>query len=514
MALLNMKISCFRLVITFAMSMTGCQLVETESESGTNVNNGLQTQPQPTQPNIVFIMLDDWGWQDAGFMGSKYYQTPHLDKLAKTSFRFNQAYSSSPNCAPTRASFMSGQYPQRTGIYTVSNPARGKAEQRKLIPSPNETVLADEVVTLAESLQQAGYHTAFMGKWHLGEGDKGGPLTQGFDINIGGIHKGSPRSYFSPYKNKTISNGPDGEYLPDRLSQEAVKYIEQDRDKPFFLFLSHYAVHTPIKAPAASVAHHSNRQGDKFHKDPIYAAMIEHSDNSIANVLNALERQGLSDNTWVVITSDNGGFGGITQAPDLRGAKGMMYEGGVRVPLLIKAPEQQQQVVIEQPVSTLDFYPTLLAMAYGKVPESQPLDGDNLMPLLQQGEGEQKFERDALYFHFPAYLQHNKKAKGSSLWRATPSSMVRKGDYKLIEYFEYGQLELFNLANDQKETTNLALIEPEKTAELYLALKQWRKETNAPVPTELNPKFDNKYQLSRHSFVTWQQVKEKLAAQN
>ncbi len=494
-----------------AALITGCSQVNSKTQASVK-----ETNITVKQPNIVFIMLDDWGWQDVGYMGSNYYQTPHIDKLAQTSYRFNQAYSSSPNCAPTRASFMSGQYPQRTGIHTVGNPERGKAKRRRLIPTPNKEVLADDIITLAESLQQSGYHTAFMGKWHLGEGEQGGPLTQGFDLNIGGIHKGSPRSYFSPYKNETITDGPNGEYLPDRLSQEAANYIKGDHDKPFFLFLSHYAVHTPIKAPAETIAKHRGRKGDDYHKNPIYAAMIEHSDNSIGNVLKALEEQGIADNTWVIVTSDNGGYGGITQAPDLRGAKGMLYEGGIRVPLLIKSPKQQQQYVIEEPVSTLDFYPSLMAMANGKLPKSQVLDGDNILPLLLQRGTENSFDRDAMYFHFPAYLQLNGKSKkktsrkSKNLWRAAPSSMIRMGDYKLIEYFEYGQLELYNLASDLKETTNLALIEPEMTAKLYKALQEWRASTNAPVPTELNPKFNEKYLLSPESYVTWLQVQQKL----
>jgi len=491
-----------------AALITGCSQVNTKTQASVT-----ETNITTKQPNIVFIMLDDWGWQDVGYMGSNYYQTPHIDKLAKSSYRFNQAYSSSPNCAPTRASFMSGQYPQRTGIHTVGNPARGKAKKRRLIPTANNEVLADEVITLAESLQQSGYDTAFMGKWHLGEGEQGGPLTQGFDVNIGGIHKGSPRSYFSPYKNETITDGPEGEYLPDRLSKEAANYIKGDHDKPFFLFLSHYAVHTPMKAPEETIAKHRKRTGDEYHKNPIYAAMIEHSDNSIANVLKALEEKGIADNTWVILTSDNGGYGGVTQAPDLRGAKGMLYEGGLRVPLLIKVPKQQQQVVIEEPVSTLDFYPTLVAIANGELPASQPLDGDNILSLLLPLKGSQRaaqnsFDRDAMYFHFPAYLQNNSKSK--KLWRATPGSMIRMGDYKLIEYFEYGQLELYNLANDLKETTNLALIEPKITAKLYQGLQQWRASTNASVPTKLNPKFEQQYLLSPESYVTWSQVQQKL----
>jgi len=462
-----------------------------------------KTTPRP-HANIVFIMLDDWGWQDAAFMGSDYYQTPNIDKLAKTSYRFNQAYSASPNCAPTRAAFMSGQYSQRTGIFTVKSAARGKSQQRRLIPPTNNTVLADDVITLAESLKNTGYETAFMGKWHLGAGKEGGPLVQGFDINIAGNHTGTPKSYFSPYKNATIKDGPNGEYLPDRLSQEAANYIKADHDKPFFLFLSHYAVHTPMKAPQTTIDNHKNRQGNKYQNNPIYAAMIEHSDNSVANVLKALKEKGISDNTWVILTSDNGGHHGITQAPDLRGAKGMFYEGGLRVPLLIKAPKQKKQVAIEEPVSTLDFYPTLLAIAQGKTPTKQTLDGDNILPLLEN----KTFKREAMYFHFPAYLEGGKHNK--NLWRNTPSSMVRMGHYKLIEYFEYGQLELYNLTNDLKEIKNLALIEPEVTAKLYRKLQAWRKKTHAPVPTELNIGFDKKYQLKQTSYVTWKQVQQQL----
>jgi len=460
---------------------------------------------KPKQPNIVFIMLDDWGWQDAAFMGSNYYKTPNMDALAQTSYRFNQAYSASPNCAPTRAAFMSGQYSQRTGIHTVKSSARGDAKKRRLIPTPNKITLADEVTTLAESMQNAGYHTAFMGKWHLGAGDEGGPLVQGFDVNVAGNHTGTPKSYFSPYKNSTIKNGPKGEYLPDRLSIEASKYIKSDKDdKPFFLFLSHYAVHTPMKAPKETIAKHKGRKGDKHHKNPIYAAMIEHSDNSVGNILKTLKEQGLDDNTWVFLTSDNGGHEGVTQAPDLRGAKGMLYEGGLRVPLLVKAPKQSKQVVIEEPVSTLDFYPTLVKLANGQLPTTQAVDGDNILPLMSAEE----FDREAIYFHFPAYLQGKKSA--NTLWRATPSSMIRMGDYKLIEYFEYGQLELYNLADDLKETTNLALSQPQVTAKLYKNLVNWRKSTQAPVPTELNEKFSKKYQLPAKSYVTWPQVQAKL----
>lgn len=455
-------------------------------------------------PNIVFILLDDWGWQDATFMGSEYYLTPNMDKLASQSYKFTNAYSSSPNCAPTRAALYSGQYPQRTGIYTVKSSERGDSRARRIIPTPNQTILPDNVDTIAERLQSAGYKTAFIGKWHMGEGTNGGPLTQGFDINIAGNHTGTPRSYFSPYKNEELADGPKGEYLPDRLSSEAVNFIKSNKDQAFFLMLSHYAVHSPIKAPMETVRKHLPRKGNQYQNNPTYAAMLEHSDNSVARVLEALEEHGLDDNTWVILTSDNGGFSKATQAPDLRGTKGMLYEGGIRVPLLIKSPKQSVGKVIDTPVSTLDFYPSMLAMTGKQIAKTQPLDGANILPVLSN----QTIDRDALYFHFPAYLQSTKQA-GS--WRTTPASMIRTGDYKLIEFFEYGQLELYNINKDLKETRNLALEQPDVTAKLYQKLKRWQQENKAPIPNQLNPDFDNKYLLPRSSYVTWQDVQAKLA---
>lgn len=469
----------------------------------TACNSVADKTDKQTSPNIVFILLDDWGWQDAAFMGSEYYLTPNMDKLASQSYKFTQAYSSSPNCAPTRAALYSGQYPQRTGIYTVKSAERGHSEARRVIPIPNNTILPDTVDTIAERLRSAGYKTAFMGKWHMGEGDKGGPLTQGFDINIAGNHTGTPRSYFSPYKNEELSDGPKGEYLPDRLSAEAVNFIKSNKEQPFFLMLSHYAVHSPIKAPLETVKKHLPRKGNKFQNNPTYAAMLEHSDKSVARVLKALKENGLEDNTWVILTSDNGGYSKATQTPDLRGTKGMLYEGGIRVPLLIKAPNQSKGKVINEPVSTLDFYPSMLAMTGKKITKTQPLDGLNILPLLS----EQNIERDALFFHFPAYLQSTKQAGN---WRTTPASMVRMGDYKLIEFFEYGQLELYNIKDDLKETRNLALEEPAVTAKLYQKLKRWQKTNQAPIPNKLNSEFDNKYLLPRTSYVTWQDVKAKL----
>jgi len=472
----------------------------TETHAEKNVDNA-------KQPNIVFILIDDWGWQDAGFMGSTYYDTPSMDRLAKESIRFNHAYSSAPNCAPTRATLMSGQYAPRTGVYTVGEPARGETTERKLIPIKNTVDLSNDVVTMAESIKAAGYNTAFMGKWHLGDGDEGGPLVQGFDINIGGNRSGAPSGgYFAPYNNSNMKQGSDGEYLTDRLTNEAVSYInKQSNDKPFFLYLSHYAVHTPIQAPVDTTEKYKKRTPDENHFDPQYGAMVDHVDQSVGNVLSALKAKGFGENTIIILTSDNGGYGPITQSPDLRAWKGSPYEGGNRVPLLVRLPGQKgARRVSNVPVNSVDFYPTLVELAMGKMPDKQIADGESLVSVLNGGSS---LEREALYYHFPAYLQPY-GGRTKNIWRARPFGAIRVGDYKLIEFFEYGQLELYDVVADSKETTNLALEKPEITAKLLKLMQDWRKKINAPIPTELNPKYNKKY--APKVYVTWADVQNKL----
>jgi arylsulfatase A-like enzyme len=338
---------------------------------------------QLTKPNIVIFLIDDLGWQDAGYMGSTYYDTPSIDKLAGQSIRFDHTYSAAANCAPTRAAIMSGQYAPRTGIYTVRKSDRGESTRRRLIPTENTYDLANDVVTMAESMNAAGYTTAFMGKWHLGDGDEGGPLIQGFDINVGGNRSGAA-SYFAPYENPDMEEGPDGEYLTDRLINEALEFIEaQESDTPFFLYLSHFAVHTPIEAPDATIAKYTNRKGDAFHNDAEYgAAMVDHVDQSVGRIQKLLEDKGFDDNTLIVFTSDNGGYGPVTQSPGVRGAKGYPWEGGNRVPLLIRMPDKSGQGrVVTEPVHSVDLYPTLVEQAGGTMPHGQIADGVSLSPI-------------------------------------------------------------------------------------------------------------------------------------
>jgi len=444
-------------------------------------------------PNIVFLFIDDLGWRDVGFMGSTFYETPHIDRLAHGGMIFTDAYSNAPNCAPTRACLMSGQYGPRHGVYTVGSSTRGKAKGRRLIPIENNTTLSADVVTLAESLKAAGYATCHLGKWHLGGKPDTKPEGQGFDVNVGGNHAGHPRTYFSPYKNPDLPDGSGGEYLTDRLTDEAVRFIDAHRDGPFFLYLAHYAVHTPLQAKKELVEKYKKKEPSGGHDHPVYAAMIDSLDRGVGRILGRLDDLGLADDTLVVFFSDNGGCGGyealgiqgleITSQAPLKGGKGTLCEGGIRVPMAVRWPGRVPAGTrCEAPVIGLDFYPTMLEVAGAKPPAGQVLDGESLVPLMTQ-KGD--LDRDAIYWHFPAYLQG-----GGGTWRTTPGGVIRSGDWKLIEYFEDGRLELYNLRNDIGETTNLAKKMPEKTTELHNRMLAWRKELGAPVPTEKNPKFD------------------------
>jgi len=444
-------------------------------------------------PNFVFILIDDMGWRDVGFMGSRYYETPNIDRLAAQGMVFTDAYANAPNCAPTRACLLSGQYGPRHGVYTVGNSDRGSAAGRKLIPVTNRTTLPAETITLAEAIRPAGYRSASIGKWHLGVDPDSGPVAQGFDVNVAGNLAGNPSSYFSPYRNKNLPDGPKGEYLTDRLTEEALAFIEANRARPFFLYLPHYAVHTPIQAKQELVAKYKKKRPDGGQGNPEYAAMIESVDQGVGALLAKLDQLGLADNTVVVFFSDNGGVGGyrelgiaggeITSNRPLRGGKGMLYEGGIREPTIVRWPAKVKAGTrCATPVIGLDFYPTFLEIAGAEKKPGQILDGESLVPLLT---GTGTLKRDAIFWHFPAYLQGSK-----GTWRTTPCGVIRSGGWKLIEFFEDNRLELYNLADDIGEAADLAEKMPEKAKELHDRLVAWRKAVNAPVPTEKNPQFD------------------------
>lgn len=448
-------------------------------------------------PNIVFILADDLGWTDLGCFrelslgraGGGYYSTPNLDRLARDGMRFTAAYSNGPNCAPTRACLMSGRYSPRHGIYTVGDAARGKREHRKLVPVANKTNLPLAEVTLGEALKAAGYATAYAGKWHLGDPPAGGPRQHGFDVNIGGYKAGHPRSYFSPYRNPQLSDGPKGEYLTDRITTESLKFIESQKKKPFFLYLAYYTVHTPLQAKTSLQAIYDKKKPVGGHSNAKYAAMVHSLDENIGRVLAKLEELDLAKNTLVVFTSDNGGVGGygnlggknITSNAPLRGGKGMLYEGGIRVPLIARWPGVVKAgTTCDIPVISIDFYPTFLAAA-GQLVDQDRLDGRSLLGILRNPNPRTAiFGRHVLYWHFPAYLQANVK-RGT--WRTTPAGAVRMaGGYKLIEFFEDGRLELYDLRKDIGEKENLADKMPEKTEELLGLLQGWRESMKAPMP--------------------------------
>ncbi len=426
----------------------------------------------PRKPNIVFILIDDLGWTDLGVMGSEFYETPRIDRLAAEGVTFTSAYSNGPNCAPTRACLMSGQYTPRHGIYTVGTPERGPSQRRKLIPAPNTQQLGTKHVTLAEALKPAGYKCACIGKWHLGSRAPYRPQDRGFDT----VYDRGTRGHFTE----------DGEYLADRLTREALDFIEADLERPFFLYLSHHAVHTPIQAKPEVVEKYKRKPPSGGHNNPTYAAMIESVDQSVGRVLDTLDELKLAENTAVFFFSDNGGYANATTMDPLRGSKGMLYEGGIRVPALVRWPGQTRPGrVCDVPIIGLDFYPTILEMASASKPAGHPRDGESLVPLLK---GASKLRREAIFWHFPAYLEPYNKDEWP--WRTTPAGAVRKGDWKLIEFFEDGRMELYNVRNDVGEKNDLASRMPEKAAELHRLLVEWRRRVRAPVPTTLNPEFD------------------------
>ncbi len=447
----------------------------------------IQAQKFNEKPNILFIIADDLGWKDTGFNGSQFFETPNIDKLASQGMFFTNAYANAPNCAPSRAAIMSGQYAPRTGVYTVGSSVRGESAWRKLIPTPNQHRLDAEKITIAEALKPAGYSTGFVGKYHLGNSrDKNGPAEQGFDVNIAGCYNGKPASYFSPYYHEILKDGPEGEYLTDRLTDEAISFIDNHKKGPFFLTMAYHSPHTPIQAKDEMIRKYIPKTPSNGQFDPIYAAMIESLDTNIGRLLDTLESLKISENTLVVLFSDNGGLHAVTSMEPLKGFKGMLNEGGIRVPMLVKWPGKiAPATVCHDPVIGTDFYPTFLEIAGAERPKKYELDGENLVPLFKQNG---KLERDAIFWHYPVYLQAGYGL--NRMWRTTPAGVIRMGDYKLMEFFEDGHLELYNLREDIGETYNIALLEPEKAKEMQKRLSDWRTEIGVPFPLEKNPEYD------------------------
>ncbi len=433
------------------------------------------------KPNLVFILADDLGWTDLGCYGSRYYETPHIDRLAEEGMRFVNGYTCGPNCQPTRAALMSGQYGPRTGVYTVGSIERFNWRSRSLRPVDNVTALPLDRVTIAQALKAAGYATGMFGKWHLGQKDQYHPGRRGFDEAIV-----SAGRHFDFRTNPKVKY-PPGTYLADFLTDKAVDFIRRHRREPFFLYLPHFGVHSPYQAKKELIAKFRDKPPAGGHHRPTYAAMIASVDQSVGRVLAVLDELKLSENTLVIFSSDNGGVGGylregikggtVTDNAPLRGGKGMLYEGGIRVPYIFHWPGViRPGQTCDTPINSVDLYPTLLELAGAKPPAGQTLDGLSYARLLV-GRGEQELAREAIYWHFPGYL-----GAGEGTWRTTPVGVIRAGDWKLMEFFEDGRRELYNLREDVGERKDLAAAMPDKVQQLHARLASWRKTIAAPMP--------------------------------
>lgn len=496
-------------------------------------------------PNIVFILIDDMGWKDTGCYGSEFYETPNIDQLAAEGMKFTDAYAACPVCSPTRASILTGAYPARLGVTDYIYGRRNLPEQPLLMP-PNGTHLPFSNITLAEALKEKGYLTAMIGKWHLGD-TASYPEKHGFDINVAGYHRGYPPSYFYPYEREgksnpeipTLQGGKPGEYLTDRLTDEAINFIDTSDNRPFFLYLSHYAVHDPVQAKEEKTRKYMEKlaqmnspdrlpyilegnparpggpfsreyldsliQTDEFdgfgyfperltkikqiQDNPVFAGMVESVDESVGRIITKLDEMGLTENTIVIFFADNGGMSSpddqSTANSPLRGAKGWLYEGGIREPLIVKWPHRiMAGTVSDYPVISTDFFPTLLDLAGLPLLQDGHPDGISIAQLLLRNEA--PGER-ALFWHWPHYSNHGQQS---------PASVIRKGKYKLIEYHENGYLQLFDLVDDIGEQVNLSESMPGTRNELLKELHEWRAEVGAkmPVPNpDWSPSPDNKF---------------------
>ncbi len=438
--------------------------------------------PAARTPNFVFILIDDLGWCDLACYGSRFYETPNIDRLATEGMRFTNAYAACPVCSPTRASILTGKYPARLHL-TDWIPGHKRPRAKLRVPDFNLQLPLEEV-TIAEALKPAGYVSASIGKWHLsrppGSPDGGKsfyPDEQGFDLNFGGDHRGHPPSYFYPYKIPNILTGREGEYITDRLTDEAETFIEKNKDKPFFLYLSHYAVHTPLQAKKELIARYKQKvKPEDAQNNPTYAAMIQSVDEGIGRVMRKLHDLGIADRTVVMFMSDNGGLIPVTSNVPLRAGKGTLYEGGVREPMIVRWPGVTKPASeCDVPVISVDFYPTILEIAGVKDTPGHVVDGVSVVPLLRQSGS---LQPRSLYWHYPHYHTGG----------ATPSGAIRDGDFKLIEFFEDGRLELYNLKEDIGETKNLAPAMPQKAADLHANLDRWRRAVNAQLPAP-NPDY-------------------------
>jgi arylsulfatase A-like enzyme len=539
-----------RIILYCLLLIIGIQTYAQTSYKSVNHNTYLKSD-QKEKLNIIFFLVDDLGWSDLGYEGSSFYETPNIDAFAKEGVSFSQAYAACHVCSPTRASIISGKYPARLHL-TDWLPGRKEFSFQKLKNADIVQHLPYGQATLPKILEENGYQTAILGKWHLGE-DSASTQRQGFGLQIPDYNIGWPnKGYFSPFGMKGLDDGPKGEYLTDRLTDEALKYIENNKDNPFFLYLAHFAVHDPIegrpdlvdkyerklkqmptqggipfiieqnpdsenplsKNESNTLLQEKNYAGfgnlpnrtvkvKQFQDNPQFAAMVESVDESLKRVIAKVKELGIDDNTVIIFFSDNGGMSASnvgnparrisetqldrafsTSNLPLRGGKGWLYEGGIREPLIIKWPQQNNAgSVSDVPVISTDFYPTILEMIGIPVPKEYPGDGISITPLLKKTKKQNKIkdiEKRALYWHFPHYSNHGAQSPGGA---------IRYGDYKLIEYFENYKVQLFNIKKDPGEQHDLSKLETRKVKKLTEMLHAWRKSVNANMPTP-NPDYD------------------------
>ncbi len=479
--------------------------------------NSSRAQQVSKSPNIILILADDLGWADLQCYGSTFYETPNLDRLAARGIRFTNAYASSPVCSPTRASLLTGKYPIKTGVtdWIVGRQSNGKgAAYEKMVAQPFNYFLKPNEETIGEAALKNNYKTFIAGKWHLGEDEKNWPEANGFQINKGGFSKGSPAGYkndstggfFTPYNNPRLTDGPKGEYLTNRLTNECISFIEENKNAPFFLMYSLYAVHNPMQAPAELIKKYQTKKqvlgipdSARFRKDepwmkfekgwkrrtvqdnPVYAAMIENMDENIGRLLNKIDSLGLTENTIIIFTSDNGGLstaeGSPTNNGALRAGKGWLYEGGLRVPLIIKWPGKiTASQVSEIPVSSVDIFPTLYKAIYKNDVKNKAIDGTDIIGLVAN---EKKNKGRVMFWHYPHYSNQGGK----------PGAAMLKNGFKLILNYEDNSIEFYNLKNDISERNTIAATNKNMAMDYKKNLEKWLKENNAKFPVT-NPVYN------------------------
>jgi arylsulfatase A-like enzyme len=481
------------------MKKRGAFFLAFTSVIGLGFHSGPNT---PARPNIIFMLADDLGWADLGCYGNTFHETPNLDKLAKEGMQFTRAYSACAVCSPTRASIMTGKYPARLKITDwipgVVYP------YAKLTTSRMRYELPLEEEILPEILHKNGYATYHVGKWHLGETEEFWPHNRGFDVNIGGHSKGQPGSYFYPYKNVTPTadysvkflpeGGKEGDYLTDFLTDHALKLMEKGAQsgKPFFLNMSYYQVHTPLQGKPDYIQKYEEKKKrlGLTKQNTTYAAMIQSLDESVGRIMNKLEELGLRENTIVIFSSDNGGLVEVDGNAPLREGKGFYYEGGIRVPLLVRYPTfTKPRTQNESSVCSIDFVPTLLEMT--QLPKKKDVDGLSFASVLKGSDAYSMAKKRDLYWHYPHYHTPQRP----------PTGAILSGDYKLLERFEDGRLELYNVKTDVSETYDLAQEQPERVQKMLKKLKSWQKETGALMPVP-NPNYDSEKPF-RNSVTAW-----------